>query len=94
MSSRENSDVVEIPINGVLDLHAFNARDVADVVAEYVAACHERGILDLRLIHGKGKGTLRRTVHATLARLPQVHHYQLAAEAAGGWGATLVRLRH
>jgi dsDNA-specific endonuclease/ATPase MutS2 len=65
---------------------------VKDLIPDYLAACQERGILQVRIIHGKGTGTLRRTVHAILARLPAVASFDLAMEDAGGWGATMVML--
>lgn len=85
-------DPVELPIDGVLDLHAFRPRDVKNVVMEYLALCRERGILEVRVIHGKGIGALRRTVHALLEKHPHVTHFSPASEAFGGWGATLVHL--
>jgi DNA-nicking Smr family endonuclease len=85
-------DPVELPIDGVLDLHAFHPREVKDVVGEYLRACRERGILEVRIIHGKGIGALRETVHAHLARLPEVRAFRLAGEDRGSWGATLVWL--
>jgi DNA-nicking Smr family endonuclease len=87
------SDPVELPIDGVLDLHTFHPREVKDLVPEYLRACRERGILEVRVIHGKGTGALRRTVHAVLSRLPEVDSYRLADETAGSWGATLVVLK-
>jgi DNA-nicking Smr family endonuclease len=86
-------DPVELPIDGVLDLHAFAPRDAASVLGDYLDACRERGVLDVRVVHGKGSGALRRTVHAALARRTDVESFHTADEAAGGWGATLVRLR-
>jgi DNA-nicking Smr family endonuclease len=83
---------VELPIDGALDLHTFSPRDVGDLVPEYLTACRERGILQVRIVHGKGTGALCRTVHAILERLPEVVSYRLAGEGRGGWGATLVQL--
>jgi len=84
---------VEIPIDGTLDLHTFQARDVAPLLSDYFDACRARGILEVRVIHGKGTGALRRTVHALLDRLPEVVSWRPADEGAGGWGATIVVLR-
>jgi DNA-nicking Smr family endonuclease len=84
---------IEMPIDGVLDLHTFKPQDVGDLVPEYLAACLERGILQVRIIHGKGTGALRRTVHAILAKHPDVVSFTLDHPQYGGWGATIVRLQ-
>jgi DNA-nicking Smr family endonuclease len=84
-------DYTELPIDGTLDLHTFQPRDVKDLVPDYLDACRERGIYDVRIIHGKGTGTLRRTVHAILDKRSDVASYRLAGDASG-WGATLVVL--
>ena len=84
--------IVEMPIEGVLDLHAFRPSDIVDVVEEYLRACRERGILEIRIIHGKGKGVQRRAVRELLAKSPAVAGFRDAEGSAGGWGATLVDL--
>ena len=86
-------DPVVVPIDGVLDLHTFDPGTINDLLPEYLRACRERGILEARIVHGKGTGALRRTVHALLGRLPEVAAFRTAGEDAGGWGATLVTLR-
>jgi DNA-nicking Smr family endonuclease len=83
---------VSLPIDGVLDLHTFRPADVKDLVPEYLAECRKRGILAVRIIHGKGQGTLRRVVHAALGRIPYVRGFSAAGHGSGGWGATLVDL--
>ncbi|MDG1889758.1 MAG: Smr/MutS family protein [Verrucomicrobiota bacterium] len=90
MSSEEP---IEIPINGELDLHTFRPNEIGDLVPDYLQACRAQGILQVRVIHGKGSGSLRRGVHALLARLNYVASYQNAPEWNGGWGATMVFLK-
>lgn len=83
---------VELPIDGALDLHPFRPGDVKHLVPDYLHECRKRGILQVRIIHGKGIGALRETVHAILRRTPGVESFGLATDA-GGWGATVVVLR-
>ena len=87
-----DDDPVEIPINGVLDLHTFRPSDLGRLIPDYLDACREAGITDVRIIHGKGTGTLRETVHAVLRRRTDLIGFRLGDETSGGWGATLVTL--
>jgi DNA-nicking Smr family endonuclease len=89
----EFSKPVELPIDGVLDLHTFQPREVKEIVLSYLEACREAGILEVRIIHGKGIGNLQRTVHALLKRHPEVISFAPASQLYGGSGATIVRLR-
>lgn len=88
-----NEPFVDLPLDGVLDLHTFLPRDVASVVEEYLAACRDENILAVRIIHGKGKGVQKRIVRQSLEKLDFVIEYSDAEGSAGGWGATLVTLR-
>jgi dsDNA-specific endonuclease/ATPase MutS2 len=88
-----DDDPVRIPITGELDLHTFRPRDVKDLVPEYLGECRKAGLRTVRVVHGKGIGHLRRTVHALLERDPNVESFTVAGEQLGGWGATVVRLK-
>ena len=87
-----NNSPVHIPINGVIDLHTFAPQEASEVVREYLNVCVQEGILEVRIIHGKGKGILRRTVEATLEKHPLVisFHQDLGPS---GWGATIALLK-
>jgi DNA-nicking Smr family endonuclease len=84
---------IQLPIDGVLDLHTFNPREIKDLMLDYLAACQQRGIFQVRIIHGKGIGNLRRTVHSILSKHPEVVSFSLDHPEYGGWGATLVLLK-
>ncbi len=89
---RVEAGAVELAIDGVLDLHSHSPKDVKKLVLAYLEACRARGILAVRIIHGKGVGNLRRTVHALLERHPHVTSFRLGGHGEGSWGATLVDL--
>ena len=87
-----NHEAITIPVDGELDLHTFSPKEAASVVDEYINVCHEKGIYEVRIIHGKGKGVLRETVHRLLAKHPLVQDFSLDS-GPSGWGASLVRLK-
>ncbi len=84
-------EAVELPIDGTLDLHCFEPGDAEELLRDYITACLERDIRELRIVHGKGKGVLRRIVHAVLDEHPAVLSYG-HRQGAGAWGATVVQL--
>ena len=93
MKENYTDEPVQLPIDGTLDLHCFRPADVKELVPDYLQECRKIGILQVRVVHGKGTGALRKTVHAVLGRLDYVTDFRLAGEDGGSWGATLVRLQ-
>ena len=91
----ENSDeLVEFQISDELDLHTFRPSELGELIPDYVGLCLQRDILRIRIIHGKGIGTLRETVHAILGKDSRVLRFELAGQEEGGWGATIAWLTH
>ena len=86
-------DPIEFEISDELDLHTFRPSDVGDLVPDYIGLCLEKGFARVRIIHGKGIGTLRETVHAILKKDARVERFQLADQTEGGWGATIAFLK-
>ncbi len=85
-------ELIKYPTDGILDLHTFHSRDVADVTEEYLRACHKGGIFRVRIIHGKGTGTLRKLVHDVLEKSPIVDSWRSPTDHSS-WGATIVLLK-
>ncbi len=84
---------IKIEITDELDLHTFNPKDIGRLLPEYLLACKEAGIKTVRIIHGKGTGALRRSIHAILDRLNIVKSYRIGGIHEGHWGATVVELK-
>ena len=93
MAEEEIPDEIELPSTGELDLHTFRPGDIGELLPGYFEECRKRGILTVRVIHGKGTGALREGVHRVLEKLPGVASWTWPAAANyGGWGATWVQL--
>lgn len=94
MTDDDPVDPIAIPITGELDLHTFHPNEVTRLLDDYFQECVKHGILRVRVIHGKGTGTLRATVHSHLRKSSRVSGFAQGDETSGGWGATWVTLRN
>ena len=82
-----------IPIEPSLDLHTFHPRDIPSVVEEYLNAACEAGFLEVRFIHGRGRGVQRGIVQSVLERHPLVEAFYDAPEShLGATVAVLTRI--
>ena len=88
-----NLEPIKIPITDTLDLHLFRPDEIPALLDDYFDECMEAGIFSIRLIHGKGKGILKKRVQHLLAKNKAVTSFKDAPPEAGGWGATLVELK-
>jgi DNA-nicking Smr family endonuclease len=87
------TEPVVLPIEDFIDLHAFHPKDIPSVVEEYLEQCGQAGLIEVRIIHGRGTGVQRKIVRSILEKHPRVISFQDAPAEAGGWGATVVVLR-
>ncbi len=86
-------EVVELPLEDVLDLHSFPPKEIKTLVENYLQDAYEAGFPHVRIIHGKGIGVQREIVRLVASRNPHVESVDQASEGAGSWGATIVRFR-
>ena len=89
----DEQEPIRIPITDVFDLHSVQPKEVAAVVEAYLEEASRLGFKSVRIIHGRGIGVQREIVRAVLSRTPQVIAFHDATPEAGGWGATVARLR-
>ncbi len=86
-----DQDPLRIPIESVLDLHAFAPKDIPSVVEEYLNEAYAAGVREVRLIHGRGLGVQRGIVQQVLERHALV--VEFFDDAASHLGATTAILR-
>ena len=86
-----DDEPVAIPIEAELDLHAFAPADIVSVVNEYVETAAARGLSEVRLVHGRGRGVQRAAVQAALEQHARVLEFW--DDPAAHLGATIARLR-
>ena len=84
---------VNMPIEDILDLHTFKPKDIPELLVDYFEACIDANITSVRIVHGKGRGILKKRVLELLKKNPMVISFRDAPLEAGGWGATLVELK-
>jgi DNA-nicking Smr family endonuclease len=82
-----------MPIEDILDLHTFLPKDIPDLLVDYFEACIDADIYSVRIVHGKGRGILKKRVQELLEQNQMVESFRNAPPEAGGWGATLVELK-
>ena len=89
----DNLEPIQIPIEDWIDLHTFSPREIPALLEEYLLECQKKGFREIRIIHGKGKGIQMRVVQSLLKKSPLIDSFVTAPPEAGGWGATIARLR-
>jgi len=76
-----------------LHLLGKTSEEAQAVVEKYLDDAFLGGLPQVRLVHGKGTGALRRAIHDLLAVHPLVESFRLGGQYEGGSGATVVELK-
>lgn len=75
-----------------LDLRGQRAADALELLERFLDQAAMAGLGQVRIVHGKGTGTLKREVEAALGRHPLVESSRTGESGEGGWGVTVVAL--
>jgi DNA mismatch repair protein MutS2 len=84
---------LEQPLPAEINVIGLNADDARLRVDKFLDQAFLAGFESVRIIHGHGKGVLRRAVAELLSGHPQVESFRPAPPNQGGGGATVVQIR-
>lgn len=91
LGMRVESATNEVP--NEINVIGNTAEEALARVDELLDHAYVAGRARLRVIHGFGKGILRKNLHEMFASHPHVEKFYLASQSEGGGGATIVELR-
>jgi DNA mismatch repair protein MutS2 len=77
-----------------LHLRHLTLDEALPLLDKYLNDAFMAGLYQVRIIHGKGTGTLRQAVRKKLDKHPLVDSYRPAGYGEGGAGVTIVELSH
>lgn len=80
-------------IKSEIDVRGLNLDEATDIVDKYLDDASMAGLVDVRIIHGKGTGVLRSGLHQHFKRHSQVDSYRLGVFGEGENGVTIVTLK-
>jgi DNA mismatch repair protein MutS2 len=66
--------------------------EALDALDRYMDQARLAGLHTVRIVHGKGTGTLRTMVHRYLKEQPDVKGFRLGEDGEGGFGVTVAEL--
>jgi len=89
----DDSEQDFIEITDRLDLHGFFPEQIPEIIEAFISNAEERGLTDLRVIHGKGRSRLKFEVLRCLKHDDRVLGFKDAPPSLGGWGATQIQLK-
>ena len=84
--------VRKLDVNMELDLHAMTVDEAIPLLHDYLNDACLAGLKEVRIVHGKGTGTLRQAVMRDLKKHPLVKSFRIGGRFEGSTGATVAFL--
>jgi DNA mismatch repair protein MutS2 len=88
-NNRYNTD---IPPENEIRLRHLTVDEALPQLEQFIYDAYLKGLLQVRVIHGKGTGTLRQLTRRRLAAHPLVKSLRAGGRGEGGAGVTIVEL--
>ena len=84
---------VDENFNSEINVIGSTVDEATDRVDKFLDAAYMAGVESVRIVHGHGKGALRRAIASLLAGHPHIQTFQAAPPNQGGAGATVAALK-
>ena len=81
-----------ITTSNELRLRHLTVAEALPRLDQYLHDAFMTGLIQVRIIHGKGTGTLRQTIRRELGKHPMVKSFRSGDYGEGGTGVTIVEL--
>ncbi|MCK4548194.1 MAG: Smr/MutS family protein [Candidatus Eisenbacteria sp.] len=82
-----------IVVTTELDLHGLYPEQVPPMLEDFIRNAAEKGYPEVKIVHGKGRSTMKRIVLEFLEKHPLVESFRDAWDSGSGWGATVVKIK-
>ena len=82
-----------VAVSSEIDIRGMETLEAIPIVERYIDEASMGRLESVRIIHGKGTGALRQTVHETLRRHKRVKGFRLGRYGEGETGVTVVELK-
>jgi len=79
-------------LSSELHIRHFTTDEALFELDRYLDAAFRAGLTNVRIVHGKRGGILRRLVHDVLRKHPLVKSFRLGGYGEGGIGVTIVEM--
>ena len=90
---RQHTEIHLTEARTTLDIRGEKPEEAEFEIIKFIDDAYLANLKDVEIIHGKGTGVLRSTVHHILKNHELVKSFELADIKSGGHGATVVKLK-
>lgn len=80
-------------INSEIKLLGFTVDEAINELEKYLDDAYLANLPQIRIVHGKGSGSLRTGIHAYLKNHPHIKSFKLASFGEGDTGVTIVEIK-
>ena len=91
--AKKKAELRSISIKPEVDLRGMTSDEAEYVLGSYLDSAFLAKLNSVRIIHGKGTGVLRKSVHAYLRTHPHIKSWRLGVYGEGEDGVTIAELR-